>query len=118
MLAEGEERSDEHVHEEPRIPNAVVRIAKQRAESGAKFLDKTRPGWARRVRVTQLDITSRDMCILGQVYGNYVDATDKLNLSDRVADSKGFNTVYVGDYDAQNPLEAAWKDEIRKRVRK
>lgn len=42
-----------------------------RVRRGAKWLDEAEPGWARRVRVAELDMIECDRCVLGQLYGNF-----------------------------------------------
>jgi hypothetical protein len=52
----------------------------ERVAAGAEFLDRNEPGWVGRIDLDQLDISSPCRCILGQVFGDYYEATDNLEL--------------------------------------
>lgn len=53
-------------------------IARARVAKGAALLDATRPGWAATIDVGVLDLDSACFCVLGQIYGNYYAAAQKL----------------------------------------
>ena len=94
---------------------------KERITRGARLLDRVRPGWFRRVKITKLDMAQGERqpdgcgCILAQVYGNFVEASQMLGLDLRTYSdsSHGFN--YGDGDDSFDDLGEAWKDEIRKR---
>lgn len=41
------------------------------APMGADLLDRVRPGWADKIDVETLDLSSCTRCVLGQMYGDY-----------------------------------------------
>jgi len=43
-------------------------------EAGASFLDKECPQWAYLIDLAALDVDSATCCVLGQLYGGYVNA--------------------------------------------
>jgi hypothetical protein len=45
----------------------------ERVERGAALLDERRPGWWDEVDVGSLDLRQCDLCILGQLWGDYLD---------------------------------------------
>lgn len=51
-----------------------------RVSRAAKFLDENSPGWAYKIRLRELDIESCENCILGQLFGDYDEGMDKLDL--------------------------------------
>jgi hypothetical protein len=99
-----------------------------RAKIGATYLDLVRPGWAGEINLDTLSLSSCEVCVLGQLYGNYWRGAEHLfamratgTLTGRAdtgceaaATEAGFNLPEdVTDY---APLTAAWKREIRKRL--
>lgn len=44
---------------------------------GAAFLDQTEPGWHTKIDRDRLDISSREDCVFGQLYGNYSNGLNK-----------------------------------------
>lgn len=49
----------------------MVTTMKQKVTRGAKWLDKNYKGWARKVKITRLNLANHCYCILGQLYGEY-----------------------------------------------
>jgi hypothetical protein len=43
----------------------------QRVASGARFLDKERPGWHKEIKLTKLTMQAGTHCIIGQLYGSF-----------------------------------------------
>lgn len=43
----------------------------QCAIKGAAFLDKKAPGWERHIDLVRLDMSSKNDCVLGQLWGTY-----------------------------------------------
>lgn len=50
----------------------------ERVAQGAALLDAKKPGWAARINLRTLDLSDTCLCILGQLYGLYADATSVL----------------------------------------
>jgi len=99
-----------------------VADANKRVARGAKWLDKERPNWFRKVRITALQMEQKDTCVLGQVFA--ADVNNSLEWGYDVAsaryaldaDSLGFNE---GDDFSDGPtfdeLQDAWIAAIRTR---
>ncbi len=95
------------------------RILKARVERGAALLDAKQPGWAPRIDVPSLDISSGKFCILGQVYepgvhpNGYAAALHALNGTAFLdTHAHGFNYVNAGDHARLLPL---WREAIEAR---
>lgn len=56
------------------------RIAAVRADAGAAFLDQRCPRWARYVIPHTLDMGDYAFCTLGQIYGDYYEGLDFLDI--------------------------------------
>lgn len=86
---------------------------KKTIAASAKFLDKKMPGWAKKIKVTTLVISSDAHCIMGQLgKGDPQVALDKLELTVEKAENMGFIDNGVED------LDELWKAEVRKRIAK
>lgn len=72
--------------------------------AGVKVLDREVPNWRSKIDVDNLDLGSCSICILGQVFGDYNDGLNELNVDGY---DHGFNTT--GSY---NELTAAWKEAL------
>lgn len=49
-----------------------------RVHKGIEFLNQKNPGWHQRIDTDKLDINSIHSCILGQLYGSYMDGIYEL----------------------------------------
>jgi hypothetical protein len=80
----------------------------ERVAAGAAWLDAHEPGWVDRIDLGGLDIQSCDRCILGQVYGHYVDAPDDARRTgDQIVSAdRGF--CAGGEADGFLALAAEW----------
>jgi len=54
----------------------------ERVEAGAAWLDANRPGWVDRINLRTLDLGEDCGCVLGQVYGDWLDRPDEVNGSE------------------------------------
>ncbi len=99
-----------------------LRDARKNVRRGIKLLNKKRPGWLKKVKVSKLQLESCELCILGQVY-----AQDTLSYEDgfsaglRILNGKnpgayGFDLDWDGnggrDVPSYGQLEKIWKEEI------
>lgn len=111
--------------------------AKARAKVGAKLLDILRPGWAANIKEEVLNLASGNVCILGQLFGEYSSGAEKLfamakHDSDSIhtpAERSGFVILPKTLRESGEPegglslaacygrLTEAWKTEVRKRRR-
>lgn len=86
-------------------------LAYRTASAGAAWLDEKVPGWAERIDLDRLSITSRWYCVLGQIEGHYDDALHRFGLVHEDAMALGF-TGFTLDMD---PLQEAWVVEVESR---
>lgn len=105
----------------------------QAVRMGAKLLDTQAPGWQYKVKITDLDMSNGDRCILGQTFGEFLKGErflwpDKLLKSsedqDMLAERHGFlvadgimgdDTPGVRYTEVYDRLGTLWADEVRKR---
>ncbi len=96
------------------------------AARGAKWLDKTMPGWSRKIRRRKLDLGSTQFCILGQIDGAksqmaFDRAVNRLNLDSPVLERLGFDLTETveatGGGEVWDALTDAWRDELKTRPR-
>lgn len=91
------------------------------AARGARWLDKTVPGWSRKIKRRKLDLGSTRYCVLGQIHGgetaqDFADEAELLGLSDERTDWLGF--ALPGDDDEEwDALTEAWREELKVRPR-
>lgn len=77
--------------------------------NGMSFLDAEKPGWRSELNLSRLNVASCDVCVLGQLFGDYDDGLTELGIDNTEAKRYGFNTD--GDMSA---LTAAWKEALGK----
>jgi hypothetical protein len=97
-----------------------------RVRRGAALLDRFRPGWAREIDCDRLAMESCDSCILGQLWGDYMDGFRELvrPLDSRVLFSAANHGFALFWREQMSPwtmnrfaaLADAWCDEIRRRT--
>lgn len=90
----------------------------QRVARGALLLDDQRPGWALIVDPGTIDILSASRCVVGQVYGDYVDGfltlAPHMTLGGPL--TEGFAYGFVAPFGTgTGRVEAAWTREILSR---
>ncbi len=51
----------------------TINLYRARVKKGADLLDEKAPGWDGKLCISTLKMSHCDRCVLGQVYGNYVD---------------------------------------------
>jgi len=84
----------------------------ERAKRGAELLDRVAPGWFKKIDTSTLNMGDCWLCVLGQVYGGYVEGLweiDKLN-----SVYHGFS-LFSTDEPLWDDLKAAWLPEITER---
>jgi hypothetical protein len=113
---------------------------KRRVEKGATLLDEKRPGWWRKIKVTDLDVADTRRCILGWAFQDALTASFSDNGYDKgleflwpdknddqvekLSVQHGFDRDYThphvtfqGGMDVWDMLGALWSDEVRARRR-
>ena len=100
------------------IPNAMTSQDHfdQVARNGARLLDSQRPGWWSDISVEDLRLDGCTDCVLGQLFGDYMEGRVHLGMTGVESANYGF-TIPVPfnrePYWAQ--LTRAWKREILRR---
>lgn len=104
-----------------------------RVAKGAALLDRVRPGWEREIVADRLAMQSCELCVFGQLYGDYASGVNMLDdmtsedpsdygfdIPDRVLGFGESSRVYVlGFGESSHAYEAladAWRAEVRRRV--
>lgn len=93
----------------------------KRVRRGAKLLDEKASGWEKKIE-RDLNMSSPNSCVLGQVFGNYVTGLAKLNLpldgTDRnIQVAHGFEQPYPTEDGYWPRLEATWRRLLARRNR-
>jgi hypothetical protein len=90
---------------------------------GAEFLDREQPGWASHINLEELDLSSCTRCVLGQLFGDFTDATYEMDLDS--PESYGFDLGdewnamdEAGNAVKYDLLGDAWRMEIDARQAK
>jgi hypothetical protein len=92
-------------------------VAMACALRGAAFLDKSDPGWLKKVSPVILDIRCARKCVLGQLHGNYFIGVRNLGLREDGEEEVarlGFQGASVEDY---VELNVAWRQVLQDRLR-
>ena len=77
-----------------------------RIARGVKLLDEQNPGWRRKLDLEELNLGSTKACILGQVYGDYMDGCQALFGKE----------YYVGDLAREHGFEFYYDPETEKEI--
>jgi len=115
------------------IEAPTTNLEAARVARGAARLDAMgHRNWFRHVDLTALDIASINRCVLAQLYGSYSKGLSELNLrgycdcgNHDATDARdtdvdhGFDVCHDGSWhgDAFSRLDAAWRDEVTRRLR-
>lgn len=81
----------------------------ERVEAGAALLDERMPGWFNMIDVDTLKIFDPTLCVMGQLFGDYLGGLDTLDVD--ISAGYGFN-AYDDEY---TELDAAWRELILSR---
>lgn len=98
----------------------AVRVAR-----GARMLDARNPDWFKRVKIGELRAQDPDKCVLGQLYGSFINGCRDLEIVTPDYDEAARNGFDALDYELDaieeceaaeyRLLDAAWRDAIRYR---
>ena len=85
-----------------------------RVARGVALLDEKRPGWRTEVNPDTLDMNHDWDCVVGQLYGRFIDGWGPLGLTTQTQATRyGFDAVaslYMdSDQDELNALTEAWR---------
>jgi hypothetical protein len=89
----------------------------ERVARGAALLDGRRPGWAEAVDLDELELSSCQYCVLGQLYGDFYAGRTALGLREsEISAPYGFDiySTREGDEDFE-ALAEEWRKLIRAR---
>lgn len=63
-------------------------------KAGAAYLDRVRPGWEHYIDLELLDMDHMNNCVIGQVFGNYLDWLLRVgSMADEVKELGFFGSV-------------------------
>lgn len=86
---------------------------------GIAFLNRNGPtNWRSRIDIDRLDIEDTVNCILGQVYGDYMAATNEPGLGDPGQRAALGFTVDRYDIERLPELTGEWKRQLKRKPRK
>lgn len=77
-----------------------------KVNAGIALLNSRKPGWQSKINLDTLDLASCSVCVLGQIFGDYYDGIDELDVSGY---DYGFNAM-----DGMQELTKAWKEALGK----
>lgn len=86
-----------------------------RVEAGVRLLDSEIPDWWQRINLDRLDIACCFRCVVGQLYGDYDDGVETLELDlfgYKTVDALGFES---SSYDDDRRLTVVWRNRIEAR---
>lgn len=86
--------------------------ANERVQRGAVILDRVQPDWRSKINLSDLEMSSNNFCVLGQLFDGYQRGVERLTgaiYNIEWSESNGF-TTRDGDW---NSLNVAWETEIR-----
>lgn len=92
--------------------------ASERVAKGAALLDEIKPDWRNGIDLERFNIHSSQLCILGQLFGSYIDGlyalwgSMPLTGNDRPAEAHGFMVSGFEAAWADEALADAWRAEI------
>ena len=89
----------------------MSKLAEKRVAKGVALLDKKVPnGWRECINPHTLDVSDYDLCVLGQIYGNYSLGTSALGL---FSYDQRVRLGFTASYRCQHAdLTAAWLKEL------
>jgi len=108
----------------------MTKTLARKVSDGARFLDRVRPGWWRKVRVRRLEMTSGVYepghprscgCVLSQLDvtthsdGDYEATVDTMRLTDHDEDRLGFNVYDDEAWEDSTEWNEAWREQVRRR---
>jgi hypothetical protein len=97
------------------MPDTLTAELSDRITRGATYLDENAPEWAHCINLDTFNFESPDSCVIGQLYGGYLDGCRALGLPAETDVDLGFDT-YVSAAEVEAPaLDRLWRDLIAAR---
>jgi len=90
---------------------------KDRVRAGIAFLNVVRPGWFRKINTNKLDLSNANVCILGQIEGDFFSGKMIHNLDQSLTVNMGFEADFPVT-DRYPLLTKFWKREVLKLKRR
>jgi hypothetical protein len=92
----------------------------EQIDAGAKWLDENDPGWELKIDLSEFDIASCHHCVLGQLYGDWMEAITEVGGEQKLiwSASHGFNLSIVDQEHEEkyDLLEQGWIQLIKDRL--
>lgn len=97
-----------------------IAAAPNRAAAGAEWFDENHPGWHTKINPETLDISHDCNCMVGQLYGSFVEVAGKL-MRPKMQVARGIlvpriktNLSHLDQY--YEALTSAWRQEVSIRL--
>ncbi len=94
-----------------------VNLYDKRVSDGIKWLNKNRPGWVKKIKLSKLDLGDGETCILGQAFKqDFTDVVRDNEFLDENAYRLGFYEDSDKDEDDEEDydlLTAIWYEKIK-----
>lgn len=97
-----------------KIINPKFKDLDKKVSAGVAFLDVVRPGWYKEINTKELDLAESNVCMLGEIYGSYLDGKSELGLQSTSAESLGFYIDAASGKGMYDYLTKSWKQRIAK----
>lgn len=101
------------VERERVVPPVVPVVLDPRVVRGTELLDERMPGWAERIDLETLRLSSPCKCICGQIGGGYAKGMERLGHPDN-GDGRSFG-FFCDDFSEYSALEQDWRLAILSR---
>jgi hypothetical protein len=86
---------------------SIIKTYESRIKKGIAILDRKlgRKNWAKKIDLAELDLSSPNVCMLGEIYGDYSDGKDKLKI--KSGETYGFE-IGNGSHEDYGTLTRLW----------
>lgn len=78
--------------------------------AGVAFLNVVKPNWLKKIKLDKLDLHHPNVCVIGEVTGNYGEGISKMGIDDEQAEVLGF---YSSDEEEYPTLTKTWKKVLK-----
>ena len=102
-------------------PRGYAKSITERVQAGVELLDQQLSGWDQKIDLEVLDLGNCAVCVLGRLYGDYLEGVCRLDLFTDEAAAYGFDGVIVDGWEdgvgAYSQLTEEWRYQITGRRR-